>query len=154
LANTETIKTLKNAEKYANLCQQCELGKIDKQSAQEKWDNLPIINDSKLQKSLNKRFENVEKTNENYAHDANNILIAAEYLTGSATPDEYKEQRLEFQVNQLSRRMSGEDITPEAEKAQQLLTQWFTLGGTDKDFIHANDKRIKKITKNLYELLS
>jgi hypothetical protein len=49
--------------------------------------------------------------------------------------------------------MSGENTADGAEKAYQLLTDWFTLNGTDADFIKSNDKRIKQAIKSLFELL-
>ncbi len=154
LSNSELIKTLKIAEKYAALCQQTELGVIDHDNAVEKRKKLETISDKKLLKNLDKRFGNYSKDNPDYIHAANLILIAAEYLTGTATPDEYKEQRLAYQVDELSKRMSGEEVTPEAEKAHDLLSQWYSLSGADNEFITNNTKRIKKITKGLFELLA
>ncbi|MCF6318991.1 MAG: DUF349 domain-containing protein [Proteobacteria bacterium] len=153
LANSETIDMLKNVQKFANICQDVELGKLDKDKAQEKWDKLKAISDKKLAKHLDKRMENIDSNNEQFVEQANLILVSAEYLCGIATPEEFKEQRLAYQVDELSKRMSGEDIIPEVEKAQQLLSSWFALSGTDKAFIKSNDKRIKKLLKGLFELL-
>ncbi|MCF6287706.1 MAG: DUF349 domain-containing protein [Proteobacteria bacterium] len=153
LANSATINSLKLAQKYANIYQQLELGKLDQEKALEKLAKLKEISDTKLAKKLATRFKSVATGNESYVASASIILIAAEYLTGTATPDEYKEQRLAYQVAELSKRMSGEEIVPEADKAQQLLTTWFTLAGTDKEFIQANDKRVKTLIKSLFELL-
>jgi hypothetical protein len=154
LANSETIEMIKHTQKFANICQDLELGKIDKDKAQEKWDKLKPLADIKLTKQLTKRFNDFEKRNDEYSETAGKILIAAEYLTGSATPDAYKEQRLAYQVDQLSKRMGGEESIPEQEKTKNLLNDWFTLSGANSDFIKSNDKRIKKLIKSLYELLS
>ncbi len=154
LANSETIDMLKNAQKFANICQNLELGKIDKDKAQEKWNKLQIVSDKKLAKNLDKRMANIDSENEQFIEQANLILISAEYLCGIATPEEYKEQRLAYQVDELSKRMSGEEVTPEIEKAQQLLTDWFVLSGADEEFIKTNEKRIKKLIKGLFELLT
>ncbi len=153
LANSETIDMLKNAQKFANICQDLELGKLDKDKAQEKWDKLKPLSDKKLAKNLAKRLSNIDSENEQFVEQANLILISAEYLCGIASPEEYKEQRLAYQVDELSKRMSGEEVIPEVEKAQQLLSSWFTLSGADKEFIKTNEKRIKKLIKGLFELL-
>ena len=104
---------------------------------------------------LQKRFDNAlsGKANENYVETASTLFIAAEYLTGTATPEDYKEQRLAYQVEELSKRMSGEEALSEVDKATDILIQWYSLSGTDADFIKANDKRIKKVIKSLMELL-
>jgi hypothetical protein len=154
LANSETIDVIKHTQKFANICQDLELGKLDKEKAQEKWDKLKPLADKKHAKLLTKRLNDFDKSNDDYCEKAGNILIAAEYLTGSATPDTYKEQRLAYQVDELSKRMSGEESMPELDKAKSLLNDWFTLAGSDNDFIKSNDKRIKKLIKSLYELLS
>ncbi|MBL4660394.1 MAG: DUF349 domain-containing protein [Alcanivoracaceae bacterium] len=152
LENSESIDLFKNAQKFATICQDLELNKIDADKAQEKWDKLKPVSDKKMANKLSKRLKNANNSNSNFIETASTILIATEYLTGIASPDEYKEQRLAYQVDELSKRMSGETIIPETEKAQQLLTQWFTLG-VDEKFIKTNDKRIKKVIKNLFEIL-
>ena len=153
LANKEIIDTLKNAQKFAVICQDLELGKLDKEKAQKKWDKLKNLDDNKLAKQLKNRFENADKANENYSEKAGLILIAAEYLTGQATPDEYKEQRLAYQVDELAKRMGGSESQDETDHAVALLTDWFTLNGADDEFIKANDKRSKKVIKSLFDLL-
>ena len=153
LANKEIIDTLKNAQKFAVICQDLELGKLDKGKAQEKWDKLKNLDDNKLAKQLKNRFENADKANKNYSEKAGLILIAAEYLTGQATPDEYKEQRLAYQVDELAKRMGGSESQDETDHAVALLTDWFTLNGADDEFIKANDKRSKKVIKSLFDLL-
>lgn len=153
LANSEVINTLKNTQKFANLCQQIELGKIELDSAQEKWNKLTSISDKKLATKLQMRFDNANNSNEHYSEKANQLLIAAEYLTGQATPDAYKEQRLAYQVEELSKRMGGESTLSTTDKACELLNNWFVLNGSDKDFIKDNDKRIKKAINGLFDLL-
>jgi hypothetical protein len=154
-ASSENLKTFKSLAKASEICQQLELGKLDQDKAQEEWDKLKPIDDSKMTKLISKRFDNAKagKVNENYLDTASTLLIAAEYLTGTATPEEYKEQRLAYQVEELSKRMSGEETKSESDNAADLLTQWHTLSGSDADFIRANEKRIKKIIKSLMELL-
>lgn len=159
LANSETIDALKNMQKFANICQDLELGKIENDKAQEKldklkWDKLKPLLDKKITAKLNKRFDNTSKANDDFVTQASTILIAAEYLTGLASPDDYKEQRLGYQVAELSKRMSGEVSMDSTDKANDLLIQWFTLSGAEKDFIKTNDKRIKKIIKALYDMLN
>ncbi|HFC29960.1 MAG TPA: DUF349 domain-containing protein, partial [Oceanospirillales bacterium] len=156
LANSETINNLKHAQKYAAICQDLELNKIDKKTATEKLAKLKEISDKKLAKQLKSRFEKAasdDKTNDDYAQQAGTILIAAEYLTGQATPDDYKEQRLAYQVDELAKRMSGSQSISETQTATNLLQQWFTLSGADADFIKNNEKRSKKVMKSLFELL-
>jgi exonuclease SbcC len=153
LANSEFIDSLKNTQKFATICQDLELGILDVDSAQVKWDKLKPLTDKKLGKKLTQRFSHYENTNEDYIDTASTILIATEYLTGSATPDAYKDKRLAYQVEELSKRMSGEESMPESDKAMSLLNDWFILPGADKAFIKENDKRIKKLIKSLYELL-
>ena len=153
LANSEFIDSLKNTQKFATICQDLELGILDIDSAQVKWDKLKPLTDKRLSKKLSQRFSNYETTNEDYIDTAGSILIATEYLTGSATPDAYKDKRLAYQVDELSKRMSGEESMPASDKAMSLLNEWFTLPGADKAFIKENDKRIKKSIKSLYELL-
>ena len=154
LANSETVDLLKNIQKYAAICQDLELQKIDTKQAQQKWDKQKPINNKKLNTKINKRFKQAASANNtDFLNTAATILIAAEYLSGIASPDDYKEQRLAYQVEELSKRMSGESTVDGAEKAYQLLTDWFTLDGTDADFIKNNDKRIKQAIKSLFELL-
>ena len=154
LANSETVDLLKNIQKYAAICQDLELQKIDTKQAQQKWDKQKPINNKKLSTKINKRFKQAASANNtDFLNTATTILIAAEYLSGIASPDDYKEQRLAYQVEELSKRMSGENTVDGAEKAYQLLTDWFTLNGTDADFIKSNDKRIKQAIKSLFELL-
>lgn len=154
LANSEIINALKNSQKYAAICQDLELGKIEQEKAQEKWDKLKPLADKKMAKELSKRFENTNNTNDNFQPEANNILISGEYLTGLASPDEYKEERLAYQVDVLSRRMGGEESLNSIDQANDLVRRWFTLSGAEKIFIKDNDKRIKKVIKSLFDLLS
>ncbi|VAW36712.1 hypothetical protein MNBD_GAMMA01-658 [hydrothermal vent metagenome] len=153
LANSETINALKNAQKFANICQDLELAKINQQKAQEKWDKLKPLSDKKLAAKLHQRFSAADATNNDFIETASNILIAGEYLTGIASPDGYKEQRLAYQVEELSKRMQGEASLSATNKARQLLSNWFVLSGADADFLKTNDKRIKKVIKELFELL-
>lgn len=154
LANSEIINAFKETQKFATICQDLELEKIDADKAQEKWDKLKPLTDKKMAKDLNTRFKNANILNDNYTSEASTILIAAEYLTGLASPDEYKDQRLAYQVAELSRRMSGEDSLNSIEQTKDLLHQWFALSGTENTFIKDNDKRIKKVIKSLFDLLS
>jgi hypothetical protein len=153
MANSEVIDALKNAQKFANLCQQLELGEAELDSVQEKWNKLKQLSDKKITAKLQKRFDNASSPNEQFSEQANQLLIAAEYLTGQATPDAYKEQRLAYQVEELSKRMSGETSLNATDKAIQILNNWYVLNGADKGFIKANDKRIKKDIKGLFDLL-
>ncbi len=154
LANKEIIDTLKNAQKYAAICQDLALGKISQQQAQEQRDKLKDIDDNKLAKQLEQRFKSAGEVNNDYAKKAGLILIAAEYLTGQATPDEYKEQRLAYQVDELAKRMGGGETQDETNQAVALLTDWFVLNGADAEFIKANEKRSKKVIKSLFDLLN
>jgi hypothetical protein len=153
LANTETIDALKNAQKFANICLDVELGKLDNEKAEQKWQKLTPLSDRKLSNKLKSRLAQAGTANKDYVKTASTILIAAEYLTGQATPDEHKELRLAYQVDELSKRMSGEEILSVTDKASQLLSDWFTLAGAEAAFIKANDKRIKKVMKELFEQL-
>ncbi len=153
LANKEIIDALKNAQKFATICQDLELGKLEQDKAQEKWDKLPKLNDEKLAKQLTQRFEKAGSINDEYSQKAGLVLIAAEYLSGQATPDEYKEQRLAYQVEELSKRMSGAEIMSEINQTISLLSKWFTLNGAEAEFIKANEKRSKKVIKSLFDLL-
>lgn len=153
LANSETIDGLKHIQKFANICQDLELSKIDNDQAREKWDKCKPISNKKLAAELNKRLDNASKSNDDFILSASEILIAAEYLTGIASPDEFKDQRLAYQVNELSKRMGGEESIDSTDKATQLLNDWFLLNGADSEFIKVNEKRIKKIIKALFDLL-
>ena len=127
--------------------------KIDKQQATDKWDKCKPIENAKLASTLQKRFDNADQPNENFETAANEILIAAEFLTGQATPDEFKEQRLSYQVNELSKRMGGEEKMDSIDKAKQLLNDWFILNGANKGFIKKNNTRINKNIKALLDML-
>ncbi len=153
LANNEIIDALTNAQKYAAICQNLELGTLDLDKAQENRDKLKQLDDKKLAKQLSQRFAQAQSPNADYSQKAGLILIAAEYLTGQATPDEYKEQRLAYQVDELAKRMGGAESQNETDQAVALLTQWFTLQGADANFIKTNDKRSKKVIKSLFDLL-
>jgi len=153
LANSEVISELKKAEKFAEICQQVELAALTNEKAQEQWQTLAVLNDNKLTKQLEKRLKNASKENPNYVQSASTLLIAAEYLTGQATPDAFKEQRLAYQVEELAKRMGGEQSLSETDKAIELLSSWFALQGSTTDFIEANEKRIGKVLKSLYGLL-
>ena len=154
-ASSENLKTFKSLAKAGDICLKLELGKLDQEKAQESWDKLKPIDDNKMSKLAQLRFEKAlsNTANDAYLESASTLLIAAEYLTGTATPEEYKEQRLAYQVDELSKRMSGEEAMSETDKATDLLISWHTLSGADADFIKANDKRIKKVIKSLMELL-
>lgn len=153
LNNAESIKDLKIAQKYAEICQSVELGSIDKEQALDKWQKNETLSDQKLFKKLNKRLEKAGDKNPDFIDHASHILIATEYLTGVSTPDEYKEQRLAYQVDELSKRMSGEENITESTRARQLLKKWFCLSATDKDFVSDNKDRIEKAINSLFDLL-
>lgn len=152
-ANSEIINLLKMVQKFAKICQDLELAKIDNEQASEKWDKLKPLSNRKITSKLNKRLDNASKENSDYITNASTLLIAGEYLTGLASPDEYKEQRLAYQVAELSKRMGGEEAIDSTEKANELLSDWFTLAGANPDFMKNNEKRIKKVIKALFELL-
>lgn len=153
LTNNENVKSLKDLQKFADICQKLESGNSDKETANEQWSKLKPLTDNKLMQKMQNRLDNSENSNPDYAESASKLLIASEYLTGLATPDEFKEQRLSYQVEELSKRMSGEDYLDPVQQSSQLLKEWFTLQGADPGFYKANEKRIKKVIKALFDLV-
>ena len=153
MVHSENFKQLKAVEKFADICQKLENKQIDAESAQQAWDKLSSLDDNKLMKKLQNRLSNADSENPDYTEHANNLLIASEYLIGIASPDEHKEKRLAYQVEELSKHMSGEENLDPIQKASNLLADWFTLGGTDAKFQKSNEKRIKKVLKGLFDLV-
>ncbi len=153
LANGEILATLKLSEKYATIAQQYETAEIDEETAQQKWQQLEKLNDNKLSKSLSKRLANNSQENSDSQATASTLLVAAEYLTGLKTPDEFKEQRLAYQVDELAKRMGGGENLSAYDKAIALLKQWFSLAGIPAEFLKANEKRINTIINSLYDII-
>jgi len=138
------ISEYKLKAEYDQLYQQYETGKIEESELKTA---LSTLDSSHLNTFFTKRL-NSKASNETLSQH----LIAAEFLTGLKTPDEFMEQRMAYQVHVLSERMSGEKITKDNEQAQQLLDEWYLYPKSDTAFIKKNQKRITQIIKALKAL--
>ncbi|MFC3193670.1 DUF349 domain-containing protein [Marinicella sediminis] len=83
----------------------------------------------------------------------NEILIAAEFLTGLNTPKAHMDQRMAYQVKVLSDRMSGGKNLKDHQQALKLLQDWQVTAKPDAEFLKANNKRIQKAIKALRSLI-
>ena len=152
----ESLESLKALADKAKLCQEIEQGILEASEAEEKWSELPQVSETKLEKQIQKRFNSAlkNKQNDEFVESATQFLIASEYLTGNATPEEDKELRLNYQVEVLSKRMSGEESLSVSEQASSLLKQWYLLDGSQEEFLKKNQSRIENVIQQLYELMA
>ena len=79
-------------------------------------------------------------------------MIAAEFITGLSTPEEFMEHRMAYQVQMLSMRMSGEKGLQDNDQAKQLLDEWYLLPKANQSFVKKNTKRIKLVIEALKKL--
>jgi len=114
----------------------------------------PTLNENLAKFKQTETVEWFEKRSETKANTArlNQHLIACEFLTGLSTPEEYMEQRMAYQVQVLSERMSGEKGIQDNTQAKQLLNSWLLMPKSDAAFIKSNKKRITQVIKALKAL--
>jgi exonuclease SbcC len=156
MESQESREALKDLANKAELCQKLELGLVDQNEAQDQWSQLPSVQDNKAEKLIQKRWKQATKSkaNTSFVDQATQFLVASEYLTGTATPEADKELRLNYQVEVLAKRMSGEESMSVSQQASDLLTQWYVLPGSEKEFLDKNKKRIDSVVNHLYELIT
>ncbi|TDR16280.1 DUF349 domain-containing protein [Marinicella litoralis] len=144
IKNKAVTDELKLKEKIDQIYSQFEQGEIDQTSLNDKLAGTK--NDNLL------AWFNQRATAESNADSLNQHLIAAEFLTGLSTPDQFMEQRMAYQVQILSERMSGEKGVQDNEHAKHLLDSWLLLPKSDASFIKDNKKRINQVIKGLKSL--
>ena len=111
---------------------------VDFNEVRARWDALGTL-PAAQESSLSKRFEatfasaqsgavaNVAELEQN-ASRAAAIAMALEYLTGRESPEALKAQRMQYQVQRLSAKLSqGSPESAEAEMAR-LSSEWLALG--------------------------
>ena len=112
---------------------QSDLGEI-----RTRWDalaTLPVAQESALVKRFEATFASAQSGGapdpavlEQNANRASAIAMALEYLTGRESPEALKAQRMQYQVQRLSTKLSqGSSETAEAEIAR-LSSEWLALG--------------------------
>ncbi len=143
LKNKVLVDACKSKEKLDDHYSQFEQGQLD----QPKFDAALDDFDADLIELFKPRLET------DYSEETlQQQLIAAEFLTGLETPKEHMEQRMAYQVQVLSDRMSGEKNQQDFEQARVWLDQWFVLPKSDTAFIKANKKRINQAIKAIKKL--
>jgi exonuclease SbcC len=143
LMNKDLIDAYKQKEQLDQSFSQFEQGQIDEQKLTEIKDqyDAQLINSFKL------------RLNDSYTEESlYQKLIEAEFLTGLETPEENMEQRMAYQVQILSERMSGERNQQDFNQARMWLDEWFLLPKTDDKFIKKNQQRIKQAIKAIKQL--
>lgn len=144
IKNKAVTDELKIKEKIDLQYSQFEQGKIDQQTFTE---NLGKIKDVQLVSWFQGRTDT-----DSSEELLNQHLIACEFLTGLSTPEQYMEQRMAYQVQVLSERMSGEKGIQDNAQAKQLLNSWLLMPKADAQFIKDNKKRISQVIKALKTL--
>jgi hypothetical protein len=123
--------------------------------AEAKW---PGSSTEAIDLELEARFRNACKgeskaTLSNEASEkASALCIQLEFLAGLASPEAEKSQRMKYQVDRLSRSLSGESRQLSA-KAEAMIAEdeWLTLPLLGKKAYQEFEKRIKAALKEIYE---
>ncbi len=168
----QSLELLKHA---GDLCTDLETGAITAETAQKQWQDtvatalthLGKAGQSAVWKTQQQRFAQAMQQAQGQAEPATEspdsaqharddylaALIAAEFLTGLETPAEFQEQRTAYQIDRLSRRMSGETLPTSTAEAQSLLEKLYTLSGLDESTHNAHKTRQQRLEKALLKLL-
>jgi hypothetical protein len=139
------LQTIGLKEQVDQLYSQFEQGAVDENKFNQQLSDL--ANDE-----LKSEFEQRSLSNQTSADDLNQHLIAAEFITGLSTPEEFMEQRMAYQVQMLSMRMSGEKSLQDNEQAKRLLDEWYLLPKANQQFIKKHSKRINQVIEALKKL--
>lgn len=78
---------------------------------------------------------------------AQNLVMRLEFLAGIESPEQFKQQRMDYQVKRLADRMSGANNPGLAEEIKQLECAWFECGPISKTQWPALEKRYKASRK-------
>ena len=90
---------------------------------------------------------------ENMRTQARTLCIALEFLAGTSSPDEDREQRMKYQVDRLAQSMSGEIARlPASEEALQGEKVWLGLYALPETDFGAFGKRIKRALSTILEI--
>ncbi len=168
----QSLELLKHA---GDLCTDLETGAISAEKAQNQWQDTVITALARLGKAghsaawkaQQQRFaqamqqaqgqtDPATKSPDSAQHARDDYLatlIAAEFLTGLETPAEFQEQRTAYQIDRLSRRMSGETLPTSSAEAQSLLEKFYTLSGLDESTHKAQQTRQQRLENALLKLL-
>ena len=79
------------------------------------------------------------------------ICIELEFLSGVESPAEFQQQRMDYQVSRLSRRMSGEQTMKPREEADVLEQRWYACGPLPPDEAEALTGRFHEAVSRLDE---
>jgi len=120
-------------EKYA-LLRELEHGAVAGDALTVQWDSHPALIAAFAQ-PLSRRWDRaragtVDPADGDTVEAARDALVRMEFATGTASPAEDRQRRMDFQVARLSARMRGAAQTINADsELVEMLSTWFALSG-------------------------
>ncbi len=145
--------TLEALASRAALCEQLERGSdaAQAQEIQAAWENLPPLEDLRLQNAMEARFQRALEglpqgpsalLEENRRKRAE-ICLQLEILAGIDSPPECARERLAFQVNRLQHHM-GAGERDALEAADRLLEAWYLCGPVPAEEAESLEARFQR----------
>lgn len=144
---------IKNYQQLDQICIDLSIENITSEQALESMQNMKSHIPEKHLKHFHKRIESSENNGEKVIPTLRELLIAAEYLTGTETPAEDNEFRMNYQVKRLSNRMAGENHYSQEEEAKNLIVNWY-LAAKETEFLQQYKKRIDRNLKALKKIVT
>jgi len=105
-------------------------------NAQEKWNTLNPLSDSRLEKAITRRFKKACETSgqaknvEKAVKEKETLCLRMEILAGVDSPPEAMQARMQYQVERLSKAMGDRDsnVNDKSKDAQTIVQTWYTTG--------------------------
>ncbi|MDX1569951.1 MAG: DUF349 domain-containing protein [Xanthomonadales bacterium] len=77
------------------------------------------------------------------------LCVAAEFLAGIESPKAFRQQRMDYQVARLSRRMSGDDTQSLEDESAELESRWYECAPLDPDSAAALRERFERAMREI-----
>jgi len=137
LAEHEQLEKLREKASLCLILEQAEIRDEAKiATVQEKWENLDALANSRLEKTVTRRFKQAcdtmgqTKSVEKIVKEKETLCIRMEILAGIESPPEAMQARMQYQVERLSKAMGERDsnINDKDKDAQAIAQEWYTTG--------------------------
>ncbi len=97
----------------------------------DQWQGLPAAS-PEFESAFQKRFARLNNQDEqapSFDDAAADLLVRLEFLAGIDSPASEKQRRMDYQVQRLSARMRGGNVSSAENELVELLVTWFALNG-------------------------
>lgn len=129
-AHASARERLSEAKRKSHLCEQVELGVMDREAALSAWESEVALEPHVEALLCDRRDGQIMASNES----AQRLCVRMEILAGLESPADAQALRLEYQVDRLNRELSQgqKETRGVTEQAEALLLDWFATPLSDE----------------------